>query len=154
MAGDLGDGFLTVFETPERVHEELQPALATGVEKSDRNDTVEEVPKCIHVHVSYDAESEEAAMQPCLPWRGTQLPVFFSEDISDPRYIQSHGDKVDPSVMKDNPGFVVTTDPQDIVDETRRYVEAGFDEIVFQSHSPDQQAFADLVAQQVIPEFA
>lgn len=151
MAGDLADGFLTVLESPERIQAELYPAVETGIEKSDRNESLAEFPKCIHVHVSYDPESEEAALEPCLPWRGTQLPVFFSEDVSDPRVVQDHGDKVDPDVLRDQ--FVITTDPEDVVAETRKYVDAGFDEIVFQSHSPDQRAFADLVAEHVIPEF-
>jgi coenzyme F420-dependent glucose-6-phosphate dehydrogenase len=151
MAGDLADGFLTVFESPERLEEELYPAVSTGIEKSERNDDFEAFPKCIHVHVSYDPDDEEAAMVPCLPWRGTQLPVFFSEDISDPRVVQNHGDKVDPDVLREK--FVITTDPEDVVAETEKYVGAGFDEIVFQSHSPDQQAFANLVADHLIPEF-
>ena len=152
MAGDLADGFVTVFESPERLHEELYPAIERGVERSERNDSLEDVDKCIHIHVSYDAESETAAMAPCLPWRGTQLPVFFSEDIADPRVIQAHGDKVDTRVLEENPGFIVTTDPVEIVEETEKYVEAGFDQIVYQSHSPDQQAFANVVADHVMPE--
>ncbi|MFB6120158.1 MAG: TIGR03557 family F420-dependent LLM class oxidoreductase [Halobacteriaceae archaeon] len=149
MAGDLGDGFVTVFEPPERITGELFPAVETGVEKSDRNEALDEVHKTVHVHVSYDAESEERALEPCLPWRGTQLPVFFDADVSDPRYIQSHGDKVDPDVLKER--FVVTTDPADVVREVERYVDAGLDEIVFQSHSPDQAAFARVVENHVMP---
>jgi coenzyme F420-dependent glucose-6-phosphate dehydrogenase len=154
MAGDLGDGFLTVFEPPGRVEDELIPAMKKGVKKSDRNDTLDDISKSMHVHVSYDEESEEAAMQPCLHWRGGQLPIFFSEDISDPRVIQAHGDKVDPDVFRESEGYVVTTDPQDIVDEVGRYVDAGFDEITFQSNSPDQEAFVDVVREHVIPEFS
>jgi coenzyme F420-dependent glucose-6-phosphate dehydrogenase len=154
MAGDLGDGFLTVFEPPERLHEELYPAVETGVGKSDRNDDFEELPKCIHIHVSYDPDSREAAVEPCLPWRSTQIEEFFYEDDADPRAIQAEGDKLDPEVLSENPGFVITTDFDDIVAETRTYVEAGFDEIVFQSHSPDQQLFADLVEERIMPEFA
>ena len=153
MAGDLADGFVTVFESPERLEHTLFPAIKRGVKKSDRNDTLDDVQKCIHIHVSYDPEDEAAAMEPCLPWRGTQLPVFFSEDIADPRVIQAHGDKVNPDVLRENHGFVVTTDPEDVVEETRKYVDIGFDEIVYQSHSPDQQAFADLVADHILPAF-
>ncbi len=153
MAGDLADGFVTVFESPERLEDTLFPAIKRGIKKSDRNDSLDDIDMCIHIHVSYDPDDEAAAMQQCLPWRGTQLPVFFSEDISDPRVIQEHGDKVDPNVLRENPGFIVTTDPEDVVEETRKYVDLGFDEIVYQSHSPDQQAFADLVAEHIIPEF-
>jgi coenzyme F420-dependent glucose-6-phosphate dehydrogenase len=151
MAGDLGDGFVTVFESPERLDSELYPAVKAGVEKSERNEEFADLHKSIHVHVSYDEDSEEAALVPCLPWRGTMLPVFFSEDIADPRFVQMHGDRVSEEYLREQ--FVVTTDPEDIVAETETYVEAGFEEIVYQSHSPDQQAFADLVADHVIPEF-
>ena len=153
MAGDLADGFVTVFESPERLEETLFPAIERGVKKSDRNHSIDDVEKCLHIHVSYDPEDEAAAMEPCLPWRGTQLPVFFSEDISDPRVVQEHGDKVDQNVLLENPGFIVTTDPEEIVEETAKYVDIGFDEIVFQSHSPNQQAFADVVTEHVIPAF-
>ena len=153
MAGDLADGFVTVFESPDRLENTLFPAIKKGVKKSDRNDSFDDVKKCIHIHVSYDPDDEAAAMEPCLVWRGTQLPVFFSEDISDPRVIQAHGDKVDPNVLRENPGFIVTTDPEDIVEETRKYVDVGFDEIVYQSHSPDQAAFAEIIEDRIIPEF-
>jgi len=154
MAGDLGDGFLTVFETPERLGEELYPAIRTGIGKSERNEAFDEFPKCIHIHVSYDPDSEDAAMEPCLPWRGTQVERFFYEDVSDPRVIQAEGENVDPETLRANPGFVVTTDFEEIVAETRKYVEAGFDQVVYQSHSPDQQHVANLVAERIIPEFA
>lgn len=154
MAGDLGDGFVTVFESPERLDEELYPAIRDGIERSDRNDSFADFPKCIHLHVSYDPDDEEAAMRACLPWRGTQLPVFFEADIADPRVIQEHGDKVDPDVLRENPGFVVTTAPEDIVTVTETYVDAGFDEIVYQSHSPNQQAFADIIEGDVMPAFS
>jgi len=152
MAGDLGDGFITVYEPPERLHDDLYPAVQRGLEKSDRNDPEDDFPNCIHIHVSYDEQSEEAALEPCLPWRGTMLPLFFEADIADPRVVQSHGEKVDTDVLKDN--YVITTDPQDIIDEVQMYVDAGMNEIVFQSSSPDQQAFADLCAEHVIPEFS
>jgi coenzyme F420-dependent glucose-6-phosphate dehydrogenase len=154
MAGDLGDGFVTVFEPPERLEEELFPAVRDGVAKSERNDDFEEVPTCIHVHVSYDPDSRDAAMEPCLPWRGTQVERFFYEDVADPRVIQEEGEELDPEALVENPGFVVTTDFDDVVAETRKYVEAGFDEVVYQSHCPDQQLFADLVEERIMPEFA
>ncbi|WP_207591523.1 TIGR03557 family F420-dependent LLM class oxidoreductase [Halomontanus rarus] len=151
MAGDLGDGYITVFEEPDRVQNELFPAVERGIEKSDRNSSLEEMDRSIHIHVSYDPDSEEAALQPCLPWRGTQLPIFFEADIADPRVVQAHGDKVDPQVLRDI--FTITTDPQDLLDVTQKYVDAGFNHIVYQSHSPDQQAFCDVLEEQVFPEF-
>ncbi|WP_114577722.1 TIGR03557 family F420-dependent LLM class oxidoreductase [Saliphagus sp. LR7] len=151
MAGDLGDGYITVFEEPERVKEELFPAVEQGVEKSDRNSSFSELDRSIHLHVSYDPDSEEAALRPCLPWRGTQLPIFFEADIADPRTVQAHGDKVDPDYLKE--AFTITTDPEDIHEVTQKYVDAGFNHIVYQSHSPDQAAFCDVLSEEVFPQF-
>jgi coenzyme F420-dependent glucose-6-phosphate dehydrogenase len=151
MAGDLGDGFVTVYEDPDRVQDTLFPAVETGVEKSDHNDDFADVAKSIHIHVSYDADSEEAALQPCLPWRGTLLPVFFQSDIADPRFIQSHGEKVGREQLND--AFVITTDPDELLDVTETYVDCGFEEVVYQSSSPDQAAFCDVIAEHVMPSF-
>jgi coenzyme F420-dependent glucose-6-phosphate dehydrogenase len=48
---------------------------------------------------------------------------------------------------------VITDDPQDIVDVTETYVDCGFDRIVYQSHSPDQEAFCRVVRDEVMPSF-
>ena len=150
MAGDLGDGVVTVFEDPEKVRGELFPAVERGVERSDHNERFEDTHNSVHVHVSY-AEDVEDALEPCLPWRGTLLPIFFDANYADPRYIQMHGDRVgEEQVME---AFVVTDDPGDIVDVTETYVDCGFDEIVYQSHSPDQAEFCGIVRDEVLTAF-
>jgi coenzyme F420-dependent glucose-6-phosphate dehydrogenase len=151
MAGDLGDGYITVFESPERVQNELFPAVRRGVEKSDRNTSLEELDRSIHLHVSYDPDSESAALEPCLPWRGTMLDIFFQADVADPRTIQRHGDLVDPDHLEEH--MTITTDPQDILDVTAKYVDCGFDHVVYQSHSPDQEAFCEVLEDEVFPSF-
>lgn len=150
MAGDLGDGFVTVYEDPGHVVDELFPAVQHGVEKSDHNNSFADVEKTIHVHCSF-AETEAAALEPCKPWRLTLLPVFFEQDIADPRYLQKHGDRVSVDYLKD--AFVIATDPQDLVDVTETYVDCGFDHIVFQSSSPDQELFCETMAEEVMPSF-
>jgi coenzyme F420-dependent glucose-6-phosphate dehydrogenase len=151
MAGDLGDGYVTVYEEPERVQNELFPAVERGIEKSDRNDSLADLDRSIHIHVSWDPDSEEAALRPCLPWRGTMLDIFFEADVADPRVIQDHGDRVSVDYLKEN--YVITDDIQDIVDETAKYVECGFDHVVFQSSSPDQAAFCEVLREEVFPSF-
>ncbi|SEW23184.1 LLM class flavin-dependent oxidoreductase [Natrinema salifodinae] len=152
MAGDLGDGYVTVYESPERVREDLFPSVERGIEKSDRNDSFTDLDRSIHLHVSYDPDSETAALEPCLPWRGTMLDIFFEADIADPRTIKRHGDMVDPDYLAEQ--MTITTDPQDLIDVTAEYVDAGFDHIVYQSHSPDQEAFCEMVQEEVFPSFA
>ncbi|WP_436924333.1 TIGR03557 family F420-dependent LLM class oxidoreductase [Halosimplex amylolyticum] len=150
MAGDLGDGFVTVYESPDSAANDLFPAVERGVEKSERNDSLADVQKTIHLHVSY-ADSEEAALEPCLPWRLTLKSEVFAEDLADPRELQEYGQDVTEEELRE--AFVVTTDPQDLVDAAAGYVDAGFDEVVFQSSSPDQDAFCDVFERDVAPSF-
>ena len=150
MAGDLGDGYVTVYEDPEKVESELFPAVERGVEKSERNAASGDVERTVHVHVSYD-EDESAALEACKPWRCTLLPMVFDIDVADPRYLQRHGDMVGEEQLRE--AFVVTDDPQDLVDVTATYVDCGFDHVVFQSSSPDQEAFCDVVESEVMPSF-
>ncbi|QLC34720.1 TIGR03557 family F420-dependent LLM class oxidoreductase (plasmid) [Halarchaeum sp. CBA1220] len=150
LAGDLGDGYVTVYEDPERVESELFPAVERGVAKSARNGTLDDVEKTVHIHVAYD-EDESRALEACEPWRCTLLPIVFEADVADPRYLQSHGEKVSERAMRD--AFVVTDDPQDLLDVTETYVDAGFDQIVYQSSSPDQAAFCEVVREEVMPSF-
>ncbi len=150
MAGDLGDGLVTVYEPPERVREELFPAARDGVANSDRNDSLDDLHRTIHVHCAYD-DDEEAALEEIRPWGLTLLDDVWASDSADPRELQAMGEDVPDERLRD--AFVVTSDPQDLVDVTRTYVDVGFDEVVFQSSSPDQEAFCDVMAEEVMPEF-
>ncbi len=151
MAGDLADSYVTVFETPERAAEKLFPAVRRGIEKSTRNDSFDDVEKTVHIHCLL-AETKPAALEPCLPWRLTLLSIVFAQDISDPRYLQLHGDLVSTRCLENH--FVITTDPEDLLDVAERYVDSGFDHIVFQSSSPDQEAFCEAVSDVVMPSFS
>jgi coenzyme F420-dependent glucose-6-phosphate dehydrogenase len=150
MSGDLGDGFVTVYEDPDRVANELFPAVERGVSKSEHNEDFDDLHNSVHIHVSY-ADSVGAALEPCLPWRSTMLPIFFDADYADPRYLQQHGDRVSEETLMD--AFVITDSVDDLVDVTETYVDAGFDEVVFQSSSPDQAKFCEAVERDVMPSF-
>jgi coenzyme F420-dependent glucose-6-phosphate dehydrogenase len=87
-----------------------------------------------------------------MPWRGALVDRFYEEDVADPRVIQEAGEEeVSAEDLKDE--FVITDDPQDIVDVTETYVDCGFDRIVYQSHSPDQERFCQVVGDEVMPSF-
>lgn len=149
MAGDLGDGFVTVNKDPEAIEDDLYPSVRQGVEKSERNDSFDDLPKTVHVHVSY-ADTEAAALEPCKPWRTTFLPEM--RNLHDPRYLQAHGEQVDTDRIREN--FVIATDPDELLDVTQAYVDHGFDQVVYQSSSPDQEQFCEVIRDDVMPSFA
>lgn len=150
MAGDLGDGYLTIFDDPDAVESERFAAVRRGVERSDRNESFDDLDVVGYVHCSY-AESEAAALEQCKPWRLVFLPVFFDRNVADPRYMQEHGRLVSTDVVED--AFVVTADAEDLRDVAAEMVETGFDHLVFQSSSPDQRRFFEAMGETVIPAF-
>lgn len=148
LAGDLGDGFLTVYRKPTEIRTELLPALETGVERSDRNDSMDDLEKTILLNCSYAAD-ERAAVAACRPLAGSLLPVFFESETADPRYIQAHGEKVGADQLREE--FLVATDANEIIDVVEAYVDCGFDRIAFHDNSPDPGTFRDVVADDVRP---
>ena len=150
LAGDLGDGFLTVYRDPETVTEELFPALETGIERSGRNDSLESLEKTVLLNCSY-ATNEWDAVESCRPLAGSLLPVFFEAGIADPRYIQRHGEKVGDEQIREE--FLIATDPGDVLEAIEPYIEAGFDRIAFHDNSPDRGATLSMLERDVFPSF-
>jgi alkanesulfonate monooxygenase SsuD/methylene tetrahydromethanopterin reductase-like flavin-dependent oxidoreductase (luciferase family) len=66
IAGGLGDGFLTVHQEPERVEKELFPAIEHGVDKSESNNSPDDLTRTILIHCSY-VGTEAAALKSCKP---------------------------------------------------------------------------------------
>lgn len=149
MAGDLGDGIVMANADPSYVTSDIFPAVKTGIKRSERNDTMEDLERVLHIHCSY-GESTEAALETCKPWRTTLLPEM--RNLSDPRYLQEHGEKVDVAHLRDS--FVVFTDPKELIHATQEAIDVGFNHIVYQSSSPDQDAFIQMAKREVIPSFS
>lgn len=150
MAGDLGDGFLTVRQTTETIENELLPALEKGVEKSDRNSSMGDLPKFCFIHSAFNVNRQEA-LESSLHWRALLLPMFFKYNIYDPAYIREHGDRVSTEQLEEE--FLISSDPQDFIETIEMYREAGFDNFVFHSSSPDQTAFCEMFMDDVMPSF-
>jgi coenzyme F420-dependent glucose-6-phosphate dehydrogenase len=151
MAGDLGTGLFTVPEgDPAELADDLFPAIERGVEKSAYNDDLDDVERTVNVLVSY-AEDRSAALRSIDPWSVLLLPFVFENAVSDPRYLQQHGDLVGTDVLEES--FTITTDPSDLVDIVDTWDAAGFDRVVFQSASPDQEHFIETIQDEVMPSF-
>lgn len=149
MAGDLGDGLVMANADLDHVRDEILPSMKRGIKRSERNETMGDLDRVLHIHCSY-ADTIEEALEPCKPWRTTMLPEM--RNLGDPRYLQEHGEKVDTDHLLD--AFVVFTDPADLIEATQDALDAGFTHIVYQSSSPDQARFIDMTEREVLPSFA
>lgn len=146
VAGRYADGFLTIVDA-DSYEERLIPALEDSAAEADRDpDDIRRVQQLL---VSY-GDSYEEALESAGFWRGP-IAVGFDQEIADPRTMEEEGRKIDPEEMTDD--WVITTDPADVRAALDRARTAGFDEVEIHSASPDQSAFVDVMAEEVVGRY-
>ncbi|MFB6170879.1 MAG: TIGR03557 family F420-dependent LLM class oxidoreductase [Haloarculaceae archaeon] len=143
VAGRYADGFLTLAD-PKTYRETLVPALEEGAEAAGRDPA--DVTRIRQLTVSY-ADDYEAAVDAMGFWRGAAA-VGFDEAVHDPREIEARGRELS---REETAGTgLVTTDATDLAATVERHRDAGFDGIEFLSSSPDQLAFVEAMADEVL----
>jgi len=147
LAGRYADGLLTI-QDAETYEERLVPALEAGAAEADRDP--DDITRIRQGFVSY-ADDYDEALESVGFWRGPQA-VGFDQDIHDPRVFEEEGRKMPVEEMTER-GWLVTTDVGDIRDYLAEFRSAGFDEVEIHSASPDQLAYIDVMADEVLPEF-
>ena len=105
------------------------------------------MPRMIEIKVSYDhdrAYAEEA----CGWWAALALSGEEKSGVEDPiemeRLADEHRDRA-------STRFIVSDDPDEVVDRIRPYVELGFDELIFHAPGADQARFLEQFARDVLP---
>ena len=146
-AGRSGDGFIcTSGKGDELYRDKLLPAVDEGLEKSGR--TRDDVDKMIEVKLSWDPDHEQAVRN-CRFWAALSLTPEQKHGTSDPLEMQRLGDALsDEQVAK---RWIVSSDPHEVVDAVRTYVDLGFDHLVFHAPGGDQSRFLTTFANQVLP---
>lgn len=150
LAGDVGDGFMTVNKPPEELERDLLPAFRDGIRTSDRNDSAESVDTILHIQCSF-AEDRQRALEHARTWRVTLQDGVYESETADPRRLRESSESISDDAIERS--FVIASDPQEFIDVFDRYVEIGFDRIIVQSSSPDQARFFETMATEVMPSF-
>jgi coenzyme F420-dependent glucose-6-phosphate dehydrogenase len=148
IAGEIGDGFITMLKPLDYVKSVLFSAVKEGARASGKS--FEEITKVIELDVSYD-EDYNNALKPLRFWAATLLPEMFTEPISDPREIEERGKKVTDSELAG--AFVVGTSSEQFVKAIEDAFRSGFDHVYVQSSSPDELKFLRMFDKQVLPNF-
>ena len=145
LAGRIGDGFICTSGKPEELYTELIGKLEEGAHAAGRDPDA--MPRMIEIKVSYDhdrAYAEEA----CGWWAALALSGEEKSGVEDPiemeRLADEHRDRA-------STRFIVSDDPDEVVDRIRPYVELGFDELIFHAPGADQARFLEQFARDVLP---
>jgi coenzyme F420-dependent glucose-6-phosphate dehydrogenase len=147
FAGRTGDGYITTSGKGEALYTEtLLPAVAEGAEKAGR--AVADLDLMIEVKVSFDHD-RDAAMQATRFWGALGLSAEQKSGVEDPIEMQRLADEL--TVEQTARRFIVSTDPDEHVQQIKRYVDLGFTHLVFHAPGPDQERFLRLYGEEILP---
>jgi coenzyme F420-dependent glucose-6-phosphate dehydrogenase len=147
FAGRMGDGYITTSGKGDELYRDtLIPAVREGAEKAARS--MAELDMMIEVKVSFDHDRDEA-MRATHFWGALGLSAEQKSGVEDPVEMQRLADEL--SVEQTARRFIVSTDPDEHVEQIRRYIDLGFNHLVFHAPGPDQGKFLRLYGDEILP---
>ncbi len=145
-AGRTADGFIcTSGKGLELYRDTLLPSVEAGVEVSGRSSDLD---RMIEVKVSFDTDMERA-LEDTREWAALALSAEEKMSVHDPLEMDRLAAALPVSVTARR--WIVSTDPDEHVEQIRPYVELGFRHLVFHAPGPDQDRFLRLYAKEVLP---
>jgi coenzyme F420-dependent glucose-6-phosphate dehydrogenase len=145
LAGRYAEGFIcTSGKGMELYSETLLPAVREGAEAADRD--YGSIEKTIEVKVSFDSDRERALRDTGI-WAALALPAEDKVDVHSPKEMEERAKKVEHPERR----WLVSSDPEEHVEQIRPYIELGFTHLVFHAPTDDQSRFLQLYAREILP---
>ncbi len=88
------------------------------------------------------------AHESCNWWAALALTPEQKEGVEDPLEMERLADE---NVDKAHTRFIVSNDPEEVVERIATYVDLGFDELLLHAPGPDQNRFLDQFGADVLP---
>jgi coenzyme F420-dependent glucose-6-phosphate dehydrogenase len=146
-AGRVGDGFIcTSGKGAELYRDQLLPAFEEGARESGRDPS--KLEKMIEVKVSFDTDRQRALEDTRL-WGALALSGPEKTGVEDPMEMERLADAL--PTERTASRWIVSTDPQEHVEQIKFYIDLGFNHLVFHAPGNDQRRFLDLYAERVMP---
>jgi len=147
FAGEKGDGFIcTSGKKWELYTETLLPNLDAGLQKAAKPPHA--IDRMIEIKLSFDTDRERA-LQDTRFWGALALTPDEKLNVEDPLEMERLADAL--PVERAASRWIVSNDPEEIVQRVGRYVDLGFNHLVFHAPGPDQARFLKLFGEQVAP---
>ena len=145
LAGRRGDGFISTSGKDPDLYRELMVNLAEGAEKAGRDP--DKIRKMIEIKVSYDRDYDDA-FESCKNWSALGLSHEQKAGIDDPIEMERVADE---NADKAHDRFIVSSDPDEVIEAIMPYVDLGFEDLVLHAPGHDQKRFLDQFAADVLP---
>ena len=145
-AGRAADGLIcTSGKGMELYRDQLLPSFADGARESGRD--ANDLDKTIEVKVAYDTDRNRAQEDTKI-WAALALPAEQKANVDDPREMERLAKEAEPYAHK---RWLVSSDPDEHMEQLRPYLELGFTHLVFHYPGEDQSRFIKLYAEQILP---
>jgi coenzyme F420-dependent glucose-6-phosphate dehydrogenase len=145
LAGRAGDGFICTSGKPPSLYETLLAGVREGAAAAGRDFGA--IAKMIEIKVSYDTDRERAE-RACRWWGALALTPEEKQGVEDPLELERLADAHPERAAS---RFIVSADPDEVVDRIAPYVELGFGELLFHGPGEEQERFIELFTRDVLP---
>jgi coenzyme F420-dependent glucose-6-phosphate dehydrogenase len=146
-AGRAGDGFIcTSGKGAELYRDQLLPAFEEGAREAGKDPS--QLEKMIEVKVSFDTDRKRALEDTRL-WGALALSGQEKTHVEDPIEMERLADAL--PTERTASRWIVSTDPEEHVQQIRFYIDLGFNHLVFHAPGNDQRRFLDLYSEKVMP---
>jgi len=123
----------------------LLPNVKEGLKIAGRGDDID---RMIEIKVSYDTDLRRA-IDDTRQWAALALLPEQKISVEDPIEMERLASEM--PARQAATRWIVSTDPEEIVERVRPYVELGFQHLVFHAPGPDQERFLRLYAKDIMP---
>jgi coenzyme F420-dependent glucose-6-phosphate dehydrogenase len=153
LAGRIADGLICTSGKGEELYTEtLLPAVVEGAEKAGRDPA--SLGRMIEMKVSFDSDRGRA-MEDTKVWAALALPAEQKVGVEDPREMERLAKGVEDVAYR---RWLVSSDPDEHIEQIAAYVGYGFDHLVFHFPGNDQEGaiarYADLILPRLRARFA
>jgi coenzyme F420-dependent glucose-6-phosphate dehydrogenase len=145
LAGRAGDGYISTSGKKPELYSELLANLEEGAEAAGRDPA--SIRKLIEIKVSYDRDPQYA-LDACAWWAALALTPEQKLGVEDPIEMERIADA---NVDQAHTRFIVSNDPEEVVEKIGYYVDSGFDELLMHAPGDDQARFIDQFSADVLP---
>ena len=145
LAGRAGDGFIATSGKGPQLYEDLLAAVAEGAQAAGRD--VKQIDKFMEIKVSYDTDLEYAKAA-CHFWAPLALTPDEKSGIDDATEMEEAADQI---LERAHTRFIVSNDPDQVVEKIAEYVHLGFEHLVFHGPGDDQERFLRGFCTDVLP---
>jgi coenzyme F420-dependent glucose-6-phosphate dehydrogenase len=146
LVGRIGDGFIVTSGKGEELYHTLLGGLDEGAKEVGRH--AGDIAKMIEIKVSYDRDVQWAK-DACKPWAALALTAEEKGGTEDPIEMEKLADA---AADRAHTRFIVSDDPDEVVEKIAFYVDLGFKDLVFHFPADDQTRQLNAFAADVLPK--